>query len=339
MELHVVQIHSLLYPDDISIIAESGEDLQVMLTSLSEWCLNWNLNINTSKTQVIHFHSKSVPRSTFKFYISNKELEIVSQYRYLGLVLEESLDMSYTAKIVAQSATRSLGVLINKFKAQSGMPYETYTKLFYSLVQPVLEYAAPVWAYRDHSCISAIQHKAGRFSLGVGRYTPSSAVLGDLVWLPVKLNLWINLIREWCRLHAVDSSRLNYKIFRYALEHMNKTKFCHNVGLEELLVHEVPLWRSVSYNVNHKVCEYFSQKWYDNISSPVGSAGIGHNKLRTYATFKSSLLTETYIVFRVVSNRKHRSAMAKFRMGVAPIRLETGRYEGLSVEDRLCPLC
>ena len=97
------------------------------------------------------------------------------------------------------------------------------------------------------------------------------------------------------------------------------------------------LWRSVSYNVNHKVCEYFSQKWYDNISSPVGSAGIGRNKLRTYATFKSSLLTETYV--RVVSNRKHRSAMAKFRMEVAPIRLETSRYEGLSVEDRLCPLC
>ena len=163
-----VQIHSLLYADDICIIAESGEDLQVMLTSLSEWCSNWDLNINTSKTQVVHFHSKSVPRSTFKFYIKNKELEIVSQYRYLGLVLEESLDMSYTAKIVAQSATRALGVLINKFKAHGGMPYETYTRLFYSLVQQVLEYAAPVWAYRDHSCISAVQHKPDVFSLGLG---------------------------------------------------------------------------------------------------------------------------------------------------------------------------
>ena len=74
--------------------------------------------------------------------------------------------MSYTAKIVAQSATRALGVLINKFKAHGGMPYETYTKLY--LVQPVLEYAAPVWAYRDHSCISAVQHKAGLFSLELG---------------------------------------------------------------------------------------------------------------------------------------------------------------------------
>ena len=35
--------------------------------------------------------------------------------------------------------------------------------------------------------------------------------------------------------------------------------------------------------------------------------------------------------------RGKQSAIAKFRRGVAPIRLETGRYEGLCVEDRVCP--
>ena len=35
----------------------------------------------------------------------------------------------------------------------------------------------------------------------------------------------------------------------------------------------------------------------------------------------------------------HRSALAKFRLGVAPIRLETSRYEGLAEEERVCPLC
>ena len=40
-----------------------------------------------------------------------------------------------------------------------------------------------------------------------------------------------------------------------------------------------------------------------------------------------------------VLNRKHRSALAKFRAGVAPIRLETGRYEGLDVDEWLCPIC
>ena len=71
-------MHSLLYADDICIITGSGEDLQVMLTGVSEWCLNWDLNTDT---QVVHFHSKSILRSAFKFYINSKELEIVSQYR------------------------------------------------------------------------------------------------------------------------------------------------------------------------------------------------------------------------------------------------------------------
>ena len=31
--------------------------------------------------------------------------------------------------------------------------------------------------------------------------------------------------------------------------------------------------------------------------------------------------------------------MAKIRCGVAPIRLETGRYEGLPENERLCPVC
>ena len=34
-----------------------------------------------------------------------------------------------------------------------------------------------------------------------------------------------------------------------------------------------------------------------------------------------------------------RSAFAKFRCGVAPIRLETGRYENLPLEERCCFNC
>ena len=37
--------------------------------------------------------------------------------------------------------------------------------------------------------------------------------------------------------------------------------------------------------------------------------------------------------------RLHRSAYAKFRCGVAPIRLETGRYERIPLESRTCFVC
>ena len=36
---------------------------------------------------------------------------------------------------------------------------------------------------------------------------------------------------------------------------------------------------------------------------------------------------------------KHRSALAKFRCGIAPLRLETGRYERLQPDQRTCFQC
>ena len=36
---------------------------------------------------------------------------------------------------------------------------------------------------------------------------------------------------------------------------------------------------------------------------------------------------------------KHSSAFAKIRCGGAPIKIETGRYKSLAVEERICPFC
>ena len=38
-------------------------------------------------------------------------------------------------------------------------------------------------------------------------------------------------------------------------------------------------------------------------------------------------------------SHRRRSALARFRCGTAPVRLETGRYEGLPVERRTCFIC
>ena len=53
------------------------------------------------------------------------------------------------------------------------------------------------------------------------------------------------------------------------------------------------------------------------------------SKLRTYKLFKNDHYTEQYL-------RKNMPAYAKFRCGVAPIKIETNRYDSLSVENRLC---
>ena len=59
--------------------------------------------------------------------------------------------------------------------------------------------------------------------------------------------------------------------------------------------------------------------------------------MRTYKLFKHNFEPENYL--EIILPVKHRAAFAKFRCGVAPIRLETGRFENISVEYRVCPIC
>ena len=84
------------------------------------------------------------------------------------------------AKTVAQSATRALGLLIAKCKQVGGFAYSTFTKLYDSLVWSVIDYGASIWGFTDYTCINAVHHRACRFFMGVGKYTPNAAVNGEM---------------------------------------------------------------------------------------------------------------------------------------------------------------
>ena len=77
--------------------------------------------------------------------------------------------------------------------------------------------------------------------------------------------------------------------------------------------------------------------WLRDINRETASRGLGRNKLRTYRLFKTEFKTESYLYCPMT--KTHRRSFSKFRCGVAPLRLETGRYEGLSESERTCFNC
>ena len=89
--------------------------------------------------------------------------------------------------------------------------------------------------------------------------------------------------------------------------------------------------------LSEKMMNKFSEEWRVAINNSNSQSGTGGNKLRTYKLFKRTFGMEQYC--KIIMSPLHRSALVKFRCGVAPLRLETGRYEGLSVSDRICPFC
>ena len=81
--------------------------------------------------------------------------------------------------VVCQPYELGLGLLISKAKSLGGLSYKCFTKVYESMVVPVIRYgAAAVWGQEEYSCIDAV-HKY-RYFLIVNKYTPSAAVKGDI---------------------------------------------------------------------------------------------------------------------------------------------------------------
>ena len=121
------------------------------------------------------------------------------------------MDFSVTAKAVAESASRALGLGIAKAYSFGGLPYRVFYKLYESIVCSVILYGAPIW----DSCIQAVQHRAARYFLNVGKYTPVAAISGDTAWYLMECRLWKSVLNHWLRFVNMDSSRLNKRIFNW----------------------------------------------------------------------------------------------------------------------------
>ena len=78
---------------------------------------------------------------------------------------------------------------------------------------PVNSYGAAIWATQSFKCIHAVQNRAARYFLNVGRYTPNAAVTVDIGWTPVKTKCWQQVLRFWSRNVKMENYRLNEKVF------------------------------------------------------------------------------------------------------------------------------
>ena len=105
-------------------------------------------------------------------------------HKYLGLVLNEFLDF------------RALGLLIAKCKSAGGMPYDVFTKLYDSMVWPVIANGAAVWGDKTYSCTNAVQNRAMRFFLRVGKYTANAALSGDMGWSRPASRQWKSVLLQ-----------------------------------------------------------------------------------------------------------------------------------------------
>ena len=89
---YFVKNFALLYADDTVVLAETPKELQHALDAVYQYCNDWKLTVNTSKTKIIVF-SKGRIRRAPAFTFGSNNIEVVSEYVYLGMLFSSNNSM------------------------------------------------------------------------------------------------------------------------------------------------------------------------------------------------------------------------------------------------------
>ena len=236
------------------------------------------------------------------------------------------------AKTLADSGGRALGAVISKFKNLKNVGYRTFETLYNAGVKPVIEYGSGVWGHISASCVNNVQNRAMRFYLGVHKCSPNHALAADVGWLSPRLSRYICRVRLWNRLVTMEETRLTKQIFEwdYNTSKRNWSRSMKSL-FEELDISTMFDQKAVCDlpYVETKVREIMQESWKRQV--------IKKTKLRTFVSFKEEIALEPFV--KHLTSRYARSAFTQFRHGILPLKIETGRFKNLAIEDRICELC
>ena len=141
---------------------------------------------------------------------------------------------------------------------------------------------------------------------------------------------------------CMDVSRVNKRVFLWSDQMANRNCKTHNFVIREQF-RQFGLGRYVDINmplsvhtliteITENLMNVHVRDGDSEMNREAGRSGNGQNKLRTYKLFKAEYKVEEYC--KIFLPIRHRSAFAKFRCGVAPIRIQAGRFENFEVNQR-----
>ena len=127
------------------------------LGQISTWLTANRLCLNVSKTKFMIFNKKH-SNTPIKLFISNTELEQVTNFSFLGLTVNESLDWTPHLTKVSRKLSRTLGIMNN---LKHFLPRSIMRTIYFSIFHSHLNYQILTWG-SQWSQLFVMQKKAQR---------------------------------------------------------------------------------------------------------------------------------------------------------------------------------
>ena len=335
-------LNILLYADDIVCLAESENDLQDILIIIENWCKKWRLEINLTKTNILHIRSKRKPQSSFTFLFDMRPVPYCKYYKYLGVNINEHLDFKFTVDKHSDSAGRALSTIITKMIKNGGFPYKVYAMLYNACVTSIADYSGAVTGFDNFDSSMKLHLRAIRVFLGVPKNVCSAGLLSEVDLLLPQYRTNIQMIRQYHRIQCMDNSKLAKKIYLWdrALNENNGLKtWSTEVKLIFEKTNSLATFSSNNiFNLKATVNDMISSFKIKQQEYLILECGL-KPKLRTFNLFKDFQEQPAYVTKPLTFHQ--RRMLARTRLGCLPLRVETGRYTVPRLPEHLrtCLVC
>jgi hypothetical protein len=153
-----VHVWLLLFINNLVLTSESKVGLQQQLDTLQQFCNERGLIVNVENTKAMVFNSVDPCQ---KFVFKGDAIERVQTFKYLGILLETTLNLDNAVEHITVASRCSLFALNRRCAELHIMDVKLRYNLFNTLVHSIASYACEVWV--DSKKIEAIEVVYQRF--------------------------------------------------------------------------------------------------------------------------------------------------------------------------------
>lgn len=273
---------ALMYADDMVGLAVSPSRLQALADSCRAALTKWHLRasvstVDTSKTAVMHVHGGSAAARLVAARRASPSMPAimwgstvvpqVTEYRYLGAWVTSTLawgvHLRRRMEAAASAARAHIGVL-----SQVLLPVPVRKLPLTLVAQPLLSYAAPVWAQPTQAMRRQLDSWQASLATRAFHCPPNTCQLGlqqELGLVPLHVTCEVLAMRYWHRLAGVPADRLLHKVHTAWTgrlypwgERVHAMLAAYQVSVSEALAHSTKGFKAY---LNIKVRRYLDSYW------------------------------------------------------------------------------
>jgi hypothetical protein len=328
-----LKLFVLLYADDTIIVSEDPTSFQQLLNDFSEYCKIWKLDINMNKTKVMIFGTNKP--SNYHFSLGGKELEIVKQYKYLGVTFTSSGSFLEARKNIVSQANKAMHLLFTRLH-NLDLPVDLQLKLFDQTILPILTYNCENWGFENLEIIERIHTDFLRQITKSKKSTPNYMLYAELGRFPLDIIIKTRMIKYWCKLVGCHETKISRICYDYMYRSPDVFKWINK--LKSILDHtgNTVTWlnqnppKNFDKTIKRNLIDQFLQQWSEQTNN--SSKGINYRIYKEHTNFEDYLK---------ILPQNLRLSLFHFRTGNHKLPIETMRWRQNYVpyEQRRCLYC